>query len=566
MVNIGIDLGTTNSLVSYWTEQGPVIITNSFGENLTPSVVSLDDNGEILIGKIAKERQITHPESSASVFKRNMGSKKVYKLSNKEFLPEELSALILKALKEDAERFLGIPVTEAVVSVPAYFSDSQRKATQRAGELAGLRVERLVTEPTAAALAYGLHHAKSDTKFLVFDLGGGTFDVSILELFDNIMEVRAVAGDNYLGGEDFTEALVSMFLKKNNKKKDEISERDYSFLKKEAEVGKRAFGENKVINLKSKIDDELLSCDISLEDYEKNVKNLLTRLRNPVERALSDASLKVSDIDSILLVGGATKLPIIRTFVSKLFGKLAYVNINPDEVVALGAGVQAALKGKDAAFKEIILTDVCPYTLGTTVSMKKSHGQYESGHFLPIIERNTTIPVSKVERLYTVYDNQKLLSVEILQGEARLSKDNIYLGELNVVVPSAPGGEEAVDVRYTYDINGILEVEVMVVSTGVKKTVIIEKNPGYMTKQEVASRMESLASLKIHPRENHENKLIITRGERLFEENLGLVRQEIGRLIREFEEVLEKQDLSEIKDVRNRIREIFDSIDTKGDF
>jgi molecular chaperone HscC len=566
MINIGIDLGTTNSLVSYWTEQGPVIIPNSLGERLTPSVVSVDDNGEILVGQIAKERQISHPESSASVFKRNMGSKKVYKLLDKEFLPEELSALILKSLKEDAERFLGIPVTEAVISVPAYFSDSQRKATQRAGELAGLRVERLVTEPTAAALAYGLHHTKSDTKFLVFDLGGGTFDVSILELFNNIMEVRAVAGDNYLGGEDFTEALAAMFLKHHNKKSDEINEKEYSLLKKEAEVGKRAFSDSRVVTLSSKIDGELLECEVSLDDYEKSVKGLLNRLREPVERALSDASLRISDIDSILLVGGATKLPIIRSFVSKLFGKLAYININPDEVVALGAGVQAALKGKNAAFKEIILTDVCPYTLGTTVSVRKSHGHYESGHFLPIIERNTTIPVSKVERLYTVYDNQKVINVEILQGESRLSKDNIYLGELNIAVPAASAGTEAIDVRYTYDINGILEVEVTVVSTGTKKTVVIEKNPGHMTKEEIATRMEALASLKIHPRENHENKLIITRGERLFEENLGEARQEIGRLIREFEEILERQDPKEIKDARIRVKNIFDSIDTKGDF
>ncbi|QAA31367.1 molecular chaperone HscC [Clostridium manihotivorum] len=566
MVNIGIDLGTTNSLVSYWTEQGPVIIPNSLGERLTPSVVSVDDNGEILVGQIAKERQIFHPESSASVFKRNMGSKKVYKLLDKEFLPEELSALILKSLKEDAERFLGIPVTEAVISVPAYFSDSQRKATQRAGELAGLRVERLVTEPTAAALAYGLHNTKSDTKFLVFDLGGGTFDVSILELFNNIMEVRAVAGDNYLGGEDFTEALAAMFLKHHNKKSDEINDKDYSLLKKEAEVGKRAFSDSRIVTLSSKVDNELLECEVSLDDYEKSVKGLLNRLREPVERALSDASLRISDIDSILLVGGATKLPIIRSFVSKLFGKLAYININPDEVVALGAAVQAALKGKNAAFKEIILTDVCPYTLGTTVSVRKSHGQFESGHFLPIIERNTTIPVSKVERLYTVYDNQKVINVEILQGESRLSKDNIYLGELNISVPSASAGNEAIDVRYTYDINGILEVEVTVVSTGTKKTVVIEKNPGHMTKEEIATRMEALASLKIHPRENHENKLIITRGERLFEENLGEARQEIGRLIREFEEILERQDLKEIKDARVRVKNIFDSIDTKGDF
>lgn len=566
MINIGIDLGTTNSLVAYWTEDGPVIIPNSLGEHLTPSVVSIDDNGEILTGHIAKERQVTHPEKSASVFKRTMGVKKEYILGDKKFLPEELSALILKSLKEDAESYLKIPITEAVISVPAYFSDAQRKATKRAGELAGLKVDRLVTEPTAAALAYGIHESGADTKFLVFDLGGGTFDVSILEFFNGIMEVRAVAGDNYLGGEDFTETLVSLFLRHKNIPRENLNEKTYSLLKKEAEVSKRAFCESKAVTMTSSINGESLSQEITIDEYESAIKPLLNKLKEPVERALSDASLKLSDIESIILVGGGTKLPLIRTFVSKLFGKLAYVNINPDEVVALGAAVQAALKGKNAAYKEIILTDVCPYTLGTTVSVRKNQGFYETGYFLPIIERNTTIPVSKVERLYTIYDNQKSINVTILQGESRLSKDNIYLGELNIAVMPKSSGEEAIDVRFTYDINGILEVEVTVVSTGIKKNIIIEKNPGYMTKEEIVDRMKVLSELKIHPRENHENKLIMARGERLYEENVGEIRQEIAELMIKFEEILEKQDLMEIEKARKELKEIFDTLDDKGDF
>lgn len=566
MVNIGIDLGTTNSSISYWTEDGPVIIPNSLGEALTPSVVSIDDSGDILVGRIAKERQVTHPELCASVFKRTMGTRKTYKLGDKEFLPEELSALVLKALKEDAEHYLGVPITEAVISVPAYFSDAQRKATKRAGELAGLKVDRLVTEPTAAALAYGIHNRKGDTKVLVFDLGGGTFDVSILEFFDNVMEVRAVAGDNYLGGEDFTEVLINMFLNHHEIKKEDLDEPSYAMLRKEAEVAKRGFGENRQVTMSCTIHDEVLTYDINIEEYEKGVKNLLNRLREPVERALSDSNLKLSDIESIILVGGATKLPIIRHFVSKLFGKLAYVNINPDEVVALGTSVQAALKGKDATLKEIILTDVCPYTLGTTVSVKKSYGHFESGYFLPIIERNTVIPVSRVETLCTVHDNQTIINVEILQGESRLSKDNIYLGKLNIPVPPKKAGEEAVDVRYTYDINGILEVEVTALSTGVKRTMVIEKNPGSMSKEEIAERLESLAHLKIHPRENHENKLLIARGERLFQENLGSTRQLIGDILKEFEDVLEKQDLREIEETRKKLKDIFDSIEVGEDF
>jgi molecular chaperone HscC len=566
MAIIGIDLGTTNSLVSYWTEDGAVIIPNSLGQNLTPSVVSIDDNGDMLVGQIAKERQISHPELSASVFKRNMGTKKKYTLGTKEFIPEELSAILLKALKEDAEHFLGTKVTEAVISVPAYFSDAQRKATKRAGELAGLRVDRLITEPTAAAIAYGLHLRDTENKFLVFDLGGGTFDVSILELFDNIMEVRAVAGDNYLGGEDFTEILVNMFLKHHSLTATQLGDKSYALLKKQAEVAKRDFSEKKVAAISSLVNEENLKLEISLDEYEAATKHLFQRLREPVERALSDASLKISDIDCILLVGGATKLPLIRSFVSRLFGKIAYANINPDEVVALGAGVQAALKGKDASIKEVVLTDVCPYTLGTSVTVRKSQGFHEPGHFLPIIERNTTIPVSKVERLYTIYDNQKIINVDILQGESRLSKDNIFLGELNVPVPPKTAGEEAIDVRFTYDINGILEVEVKVVSTELKKNMIIEKEPGHMTSEEIAESIKSISHLKIHPRENHENKLAIARGERLYEEKIGRDRQEIAQLLMEFEEVLDKQDLKKIEEYRKKLTDIFDSIDAKGGF
>ncbi|TYQ18106.1 UNVERIFIED_CONTAM: molecular chaperone HscC [Acetivibrio alkalicellulosi] len=566
MVIIGIDLGTTNSLVSYWSDNGSMIIPNSLGENLTPSVVSVDDSGEILVGKVAKERQITHPHLSASVFKRHMGTKKYYKLGDKEFLPEELSSFIIRALKEDAEHYLKKEITEAVISVPAYFSDAQRKATKRAGELAGLKVDRLITEPTAAALAYGIHQKSADTKFLVFDLGGGTFDVSVLELFDDVMEVRAVAGDNYLGGEDFTDVLVTAFLKYHSLERENISEKSYFTLKKEAEIAKREFNDKKAVTMTCKMENETHEMHIDIEKYESLVKHLLNKLREPIERALKDASLHLSDLEHILLVGGATKLPIIRSFVSKLFGKLAYININPDEVVALGAGVQAELKGKSSCLKEMILTDVCPYTLGTSMSVKKSQGFYEPGHFLPIIERNTIIPVSKTERLYTLYDNQKLLNVDILQGESRLSKDNIFLGELNVPVPSKPAGEEAIDIRFTYDINGILEVEVTVVSTGVKKSIVIEKEPGHMPKEEIAQRLKELSHIKIHPRDNHENMLLIARGERLFEEITGEERMEISRLLREFEDALDKQDINIIKEERKKLKDIFDTIDTKGDF
>lgn len=566
MAIIGIDLGTTNSLVACFKDETPVVIKNVYGETLTPSIVSVDENGEVFVGKIAKERQITHPESTASLFKRHMGTKKEYKLGNKKFLPEELSSLIIRNLKSDAEEFLGEEVTEAVISVPAYFNDTQRKATKRAGELAGLKVERIINEPTAAAIAYGLHEKSSNTKFLVFDLGGGTFDISVLELYKNIMEVRAVAGDNYLGGEDFTKVLMEIFARRNDIDLNELDSKTYNLLRKQAEVAKRNFSKEKIAELSVRINDKELKEEITLNEFEKDCELLLAKLRRPIERALSDAAIKLKEIDTIVLVGGGTKLPLIRSFVGKLFGRLPATNINPDEVVAMGAAIQAAMKKRDKAIKEIVLTDVCPYTLGTNTSIQKPGGYYESGHFFPIIERNTIIPVSRVERLYTVRDNQKKISVEILQGESRLAKENILLGEITVSVPPSKGGEQAIDVRYTYDINGILEVEVTVVSTGVKKTMVIEKNPGNMSKEEVQERLEELKEIKIHPREKEENKHLIARGERLYEESIGLARTYIAQGISNFEDALDKQDEREISRAYEELKNLLNEIEGEQEF
>lgn len=563
---IGIDLGTTNSVVSCFIEDKAVIIPNRLGDHLTPSIVSIDENEQIFVGKIAKERQLTHPECTAAVFKRNMGSKKEYKLGNKTFLPEELSSFVIRSLKEDAEVYLNQTIEEAVISVPAYFNDAQRKATKRAGELAGLKVERLINEPTAAAIAYGLHERKINTKFLIFDLGGGTFDISILELYKNVMEVRGVAGDNFLGGEDFTQIIINLFVKANSLDIEQLDYKVLASLKKQAEIAKRAFSKDRIVNMTCKINDEILEHKIKIDEYERACQPLLTRLRRPIERALSDASIKIKEIDAIVLVGGGTKLPTIRSFVAKLFGRLPSSGIDPDETVAVGAAIQAAMKERNSSIKEIVLTDVCPYTLGTNISVQRANGYYEPGHFCPIIERNTIIPVSRVERLYTVHENQKRLSVEILQGESRLAKDNIYLGELEVAVPSGAAGEQAIDVRYTYDINGILEVEVTVVSTGVKKRMVIEKNPGYMSQEEIEERLNDLSYIKIHPRNKEENKLLLARGERLYEESIGEIRLTIAKAIEWFEAILDKQDEHEIEEAAKEVQELFKEIEQDQEF
>ncbi|MCH5138840.1 molecular chaperone HscC, partial [Clostridiaceae bacterium UIB06] len=367
MTTIGIDLGTTNSLVAYWTDKGPVIIPNVLNSNITPSVVSIDENGEILVGQIAKERLISHPHMTAASFKRYMGTEKTFKLGKYSFTPQELSSFVLKSLKADAEAFLGEEVVDAVISVPAYFNDAQRKATKRAAELAGLRVERLISEPTAAAISYGLHNEESETQFLVFDLGGGTFDVSILELFEGVMEVKSIAGDNFLGGEDFTNLLAAYFLRENNIEIEDLDYKERSAIHKQAELCKLALSQGQSGKMSLVIKNENCEVSINREEFEKISNELLLKLRRPIERALNDASLSPDELDAVILIGGSTRMPVVKSAVGKMFGKLPYSNINPDEAVALGSAIQAALKDRNEALKEIILTDVCPYTLGTDV-------------------------------------------------------------------------------------------------------------------------------------------------------------------------------------------------------
>lgn len=555
---IGIDLGTTNSLVSYFTEDGPKIIPNRLGEHLTPSIISIDENDQLFIGKTAKERMLLFPESSVSVFKRDMGTDKKFELGNKKFTAEELSSFILRTLKEDAEEFLGEPITEAVISVPAYFNDDRRRATKRAGELAGLKVERIISEPTAAAIAYGLYKSSSDSKFLVFDLGGGTFDVSILELFGNILEVHAVAGDNFLGGEDFTDVLVQLFLED---KKLDLLNLDYKTLvhiKKQAEICKENLNKDEISTMSCKIGEEILSLKIDLNIFEKKCKPLFERMEKPIKRSLLDAKLKVSEIDQIILIGGATKLYLVQEFVKKLFKKEPNTSINPDEAVALGAAVQGAIKERKDEIKEVILTDVCPFTLGTEVVKEVRENYFQNGYFFPIIERNTVIPASRTERLYTVNENQKEIRVSILQGESRFAENNLFLGEIVVKVPENKAGKEAIDVTYTYDINSILEVEVTAITTGEKEKILIKGQNLNMTDEEIEARMKELSYLKIHPREYEENKLLLLRAERMYEENLGDEREKIGERLAKFDVALNSRDKRVIEKERIKLMEVLE--------
>lgn len=558
---VGIDLGTTNSLIAYMDGNEVKVIPNKLGENLTPSVVSVDDDGVVYVGKTAQERGLLHPNQTASVFKRSMGTNRLFTLGEHTFTAEELSSFVLKSLKEDAETYLKQPVREAVISVPAYFNDAQRRATKKAGELAGFVVERIVSEPTAAAIAYGLNLKHADTKFLVFDLGGGTFDVSILELFENIMEVRAVAGDNFLGGEDFTDVLEQMFYNEKGIDRDSLDDKTKARIHKQAELCKLGFADAKTSVMKCKIDEELYEYEISQEAYERACQILLAKIKRPIERSLKDANVKLADIEEIVLVGGATKLSVVRKFVSRLFSRLPNTSINPDEVVVVGAATQAAMKERNVAVREMILTDVCPFTLGTEVAVSRFGGVKESGHYLPMIERNSVIPVSHTERLYTADDNQSMIRVKILQGESRHARENVFLGDIEVPVPIGPAGKEAVDVTYTYDVNSILEVMVTVLSTKVKKRIVIKNEETDMTDEEIDERLQSLAALKIHPREQEENKLLLLRGDRLYEEATGDVRRLLEQQLADFEAVLDKQNREEITEARASLKTFLDGIE-----
>lgn len=559
---IGIDLGTTNSLVAYFTEEGPKIIPNRLGRNLTPSVVSIDEESQVYVGELAAERMLLYPDSAASVFKRDMGSKRQFKLLDQTFLAEELSSLVLRALKEDAETYLGEAVEEAVISVPAYFDDARRRATKRAGELAGLKVERIISEPTAAAIAYGLYQSQEQARFLVFDLGGGTFDVSILELYDTILEVRAVAGDNFLGGEDFTAVLENLFFEKHYKlDRLSLDEKTLRHIHKQAELCKLGFGDKRVSKMSCKIDEEIYELEVDLPRYEEACGELLERIRRPVKRSLSDAHIRLSDIDKVVLVGGATKSPVVRRFVSKLFKMIPDTNINPDEAVALGAAIQGAMKERREAIKEVILTDVCPFTLGTEVVREWENNQYEGGVFCPIIDRNTVIPASRTERLYTVRDNQDKIRINVLQGESRFAANNLSLGELLIDIPAGKAGEESVDVTYTYDINAILEVEVKVISTGeVEKKVFLGRDVD-MTPEEIEERLKTLSYLKIHPRDREENKYLLLRGERVYEESLGDDRLFVERAIRKFEKALDTYDQGLIEEAKEEFKRFLEMME-----
>jgi len=502
---IGIDLGTTNSAFAYMVAGKPEVIANAEGNRTTPSVVAINKKGERLVGQVAQRQRVTNATNTIYGVKRLIGRKftddevqkdhdimpyKIVKkgdgvavtMGDKDYTPEEVSAMILSKIKADAEAFLGEKVTEAVITVPAYFDDSQRQATKDAGKIAGLEVKRIINEPTAAALAYGLD-SKKDENMSVFDLGGGTFDVSILELGDGVFEVRSTNGDTHLGGEDFDNRIVNHFLEvfKNQEGVDLKSDKAaMQRLKDEAEKAKKELSSTSEyeINLPFITADadgpKHFEYKLTKSKLEELVKDLIDRLADPVEKALKDAGVKASEVDEVVLVGGMTRMPAVVEKVKAIFGKDPLKGVNPDEVVAIGAAIQGGVLQGDV--KDVLLLDVTPLSLGIETM---------GGVTTKLIERNTTIPTSKSETFSTAADNQPQVEIHVLQGEREMASDNKSLGRfiLDGIAP-APRGVPQIEVTFSLDANGILNVTAKDKGTGKENSVTIQDS-GNMSKEDI---------------------------------------------------------------------------------
>ena len=562
---VGIDLGTTNSLVGVWRDGAAVLIPNALGKLLTPSVVGEGDKGVTIVGEAARDRLVSHPASTAAMFKRYMGTDRKITVGRNSYRPEELSAMVLRALKADAEAFLGAKVDEAVITVPAYFNDAQRKATKAAGQLAGLKVDRLLTEPTAAALAYGFATGDEENTVLVVDLGSGTLDVSLLHSFEGIMEVKATAGDIWLGGEDFTDLLASTFIAEAGRAGGVLNIAANPVLnarlRRQAELAKRALSDHDEAKMELQVDGAPLSWTVTRDRFEQICEPLLARIRSPLERALRDARIAPDQITRVIFAGGAARMPMIRRLVSRLFRQLPVQHINPDEVVARGAAVRAGLVQRGHGLEEHVMTDVSPFTLGIGVASQTGRGALIQGVFLPIIERNTIIPASRSHVVQTLADGQTFVEIPVYQGEARMVADNVFLGKLSCPVPSGPAGQETIEVRFSYDTSGLLDVDATVLSNKTSRNLVIEGNPGVLSKAEVQERLAKLAQLKVHPRDMAENHALIARAERVFEETLGDLRQDVGMRLDAFRGVLESQNPEHIAEAREQLTRFLDGVD-----
>ena len=512
---IGIDLGTTNSLAAYWADGRVHFIPDENGNRMVPSAAVYLEGEGIVVGRKAKEHLLNGGEGAAS-FKRFMGTKKEYMLGGKAYTPMELSAMVLHKLKEQAERILP-EIEEAVITVPAYFNDKQRSDTKKVAQIAGLKVERLINEPSAAALAYRMQYGSGDKSLLIFDFGGGTLDLSCVECFDNVIEITAVAGDNYLGGDDIDHLIAEYDCTRRGLDYGRLGPKEQAALLKQAEAAKCCLG--------GTTDDGL---SLTEEQLFEICMPLFTKMKELFLHILEDAGLRVSDLDDLIMVGGSSRLPVVKRFLTELLGKEPVVLGDTDMVVALGAGIYTGIRRRDAEIRDILLTDVCPFTLGVETFRRQGE---KKGYLLPMIERNSTLPASRRERLVTLYDYQTAVTVKIYQGEEYFARDNIYLGEVTAQVAPKKAGKEWIDVYFTYDINGILHVEI-VNSKGEHNQILLANQT--LGEAELERHKKEIEALMTPPLEQDKNRKLLERASAYYEQSTGARRERLGALIHWF--------------------------------
>ncbi len=565
---VGIDLGTTNSAIGIYIKGKVKLCPNSLGENLTPSVVAYDEkSASICVGRIAKDILALNKQNAAALFKRYMGKEETFKLNKQLYSPIELSSLILKSLKDDAEEFLNQPVDRCVITVPAYFSEEQRVAAKKAGEIAGFTVERILNEPTAAAICYGLENRQEFTKFLVFDLGGGTFDVCVMEIFDGALEVCSVAGESQLGGEDFTLTLLKLALEKINIDYNRAVDKDQTavgLLYKRSELAKLELTSNSSTNLTipeiNKLSKKQIEVTITREEAYETFKPLMAKLTAPCITALRGAKVTKNDIEEIILVGGATRMPIIQHFVETFFDKNCLALVDPDLVVAHGSAIQGALYNKNEQVEEIVVTDVLSYSLGVDV-VKEIGSKLISGYFQPIIHRNTVIPVTKADFFYPISPGQTEIELTIFEGESRHCKDNKKIGMLKVKGIPKNQSKNSVEVRFTYDLNGILEVEATILDNNQVFSKILNRSNKSISDSELEKSKTKIKKLKMNLRESAKIKGLILRVELLIKDLSGQSRELLEFQLDQFESALENRDHKLIDELYQELINICESYD-----